>query len=153
MNDDVLDDARNWAEENLFGGGREFIESRQARGRALEVSGPNGTEELLGESPFFKARAAFKMPLVEPPLGARGLAAAWSLSLTSPAFGSHAASANESLQVMGGLGYTEETLVEYCVRRSRGWMIAGGSIEMMKNRLAESIFERRFSQRPPKSAR
>jgi alkylation response protein AidB-like acyl-CoA dehydrogenase len=58
--------------------------------------------------------------------------------------------ANESLQVMGGLGYTEETLVEYCVRRSRGWMIAGGSIEMMKNRLAEIIFERRFSQRAPK---
>jgi alkylation response protein AidB-like acyl-CoA dehydrogenase len=59
--------------------------------------------------------------------------------------------ANESLQVMGGLGYTEETLVEYCVRRSRGWMIAGGSIEMMKNRLAEIIFERRFSQRAPRA--
>jgi alkylation response protein AidB-like acyl-CoA dehydrogenase len=57
---------------------------------------------------------------------------------------------NESLQVMGGLGYTQETLVEYCVRRSRGWMIAGGSIEMMKNRLAEIVFERRFSQRPPR---
>jgi alkylation response protein AidB-like acyl-CoA dehydrogenase len=61
--------------------------------------------------------------------------------------------ANESLQVMGGLGYTEETLVEYCVRRSRGWMIAGGSIEMMKNRLAEIIFERRFSQRAPRVAK
>jgi alkylation response protein AidB-like acyl-CoA dehydrogenase len=60
--------------------------------------------------------------------------------------------ANESLQVMGGLGYTQETLVEYCVRRTRGWMIAGGSIEMMKNRLAESIFGRRFSQRPPRAA-
>ncbi|MBI4205057.1 MAG: acyl-CoA dehydrogenase family protein [Betaproteobacteria bacterium] len=58
--------------------------------------------------------------------------------------------ANEALQVMGGLGYTQETLVEYCVRRTRGWMIAGGSIEMMKNRLAEIIFERRFSQRPPR---
>ena len=55
---------------------------------------------------------------------------------------------NESLQVMGGLGYTQDTLVEYCVRRSRGWMIAGGSIEMMKNRLGEIIFARRFSQRP-----
>src|SRR4029077_8348023 len=55
--------------------------------------------------------------------------------------------ANDSLQVMGGLGYTQETLVEYCVRRSRGWMIAGGSIEMLKNRLAEIVFERRFSQR------
>lgn len=60
---------------------------------------------------------------------------------------------NESLQVMGGLGYTQETLVEYCVRRSRGWMIAGGSIEMMKNRLGEIIFERRFSQRPPRAPR
>jgi hypothetical protein len=38
------------------------------------------------------------------------------------------------------------------VRRTRGWMIAGGSVEMMKNRLAESIFERRFSQRPPRTA-
>ena len=59
--------------------------------------------------------------------------------------------ANEALQVMGGLGYTQETLVEYCVRRSRGWMIAGGSIEMLKNRLAESVFERTFSQRPSKT--
>jgi hypothetical protein len=32
-------------------------------------------------------------------------------------------------------------------------MIAGGSIEMMKNRLAESIFQRRFSQRPPRSSK
>jgi len=56
--------------------------------------------------------------------------------------------ANESLQVMGGLGYTQEELVEYCVRRCRGWMIAGGSIEILKNRIAESVFERSFSQRP-----
>jgi alkylation response protein AidB-like acyl-CoA dehydrogenase len=60
--------------------------------------------------------------------------------------------ANEAMQVMGGLGYTQETLVEYCLRRTRGWMIAGGSIEMMKNRLAEVIFERRFSQRPPRAS-
>jgi len=56
--------------------------------------------------------------------------------------------ANESLQVMGGLGYTHEELVEYCVRRCRGWMIAGGSIEILKNRIAEAVFERSFSQRP-----
>jgi alkylation response protein AidB-like acyl-CoA dehydrogenase len=56
--------------------------------------------------------------------------------------------ANEALQIMGGLGYTRETLVEYCLLRTRGWMIAGGSIEMLKNRIAECIFERRFSQRP-----
>jgi alkylation response protein AidB-like acyl-CoA dehydrogenase len=55
--------------------------------------------------------------------------------------------ANEALQVMGGLGYSQEELVEYCVRRCRGWMIAGGSIEILKNRIAEAIFERSFSQR------
>ena len=55
--------------------------------------------------------------------------------------------ANEALQVMGGTGYSQESLVEYCVRRIRGWMIAGGSIEMLKNRIAEGVFERTFSQR------
>ncbi|WP_142846184.1 acyl-CoA dehydrogenase family protein [Telmatospirillum sp. J64-1] len=55
--------------------------------------------------------------------------------------------ANEALQVMGGYGYSTESLVEYCVKRTRGWMIAGGSIEMLKNRIAEHVFERRFDQR------
>jgi len=61
--------------------------------------------------------------------------------------------ANEALQIMGGTGYSQELLVEYCLRRCRGWMIAGGSIEMMKNRIAEGIFGRSFSQRPDRSAR
>jgi alkylation response protein AidB-like acyl-CoA dehydrogenase len=55
--------------------------------------------------------------------------------------------ANEALQVMGGMGFSQESIVEYCVRRTRGWMIAGGSIEILKNRIAETIFERRFDQR------
>ena len=57
---------------------------------------------------------------------------------------------SEAMQVMGGMGYTEDTLVEYCFRKCRGWMIAGGSIEILKNRIAESVFERTFSQRPSK---
>jgi alkylation response protein AidB-like acyl-CoA dehydrogenase len=57
------------------------------------------------------------------------------------------------MQIMGGMGYTEETLVEYCFRKCRGWMIAGGSIEILKNRIAEGVFERSFSQRPPKAAK
>jgi len=56
--------------------------------------------------------------------------------------------ANEALQVMGGTGYSSDALVEYCVRRCRGWMIAGGSIEILKNRIAESVFGRDFPQRP-----
>lgn len=59
--------------------------------------------------------------------------------------------ANEALQVMGGMGYSQESIVEYCLRRIRGWMIAGGSIEMLKNRIAEGVFERSFSQRTPKA--
>ncbi|HZC58273.1 MAG TPA: acyl-CoA dehydrogenase [Xanthobacteraceae bacterium] len=55
--------------------------------------------------------------------------------------------ANEAVQIMGALGYSRETLVEYCMRRTRGWMIAGGSIEMLKNRIAEHVFDRRFDQR------
>lgn len=56
--------------------------------------------------------------------------------------------ASEALQVMGGMGYSQEALVEYCMRRCRGWMIAGGSIEILKNRIAEGVFERSFPQRP-----
>lgn len=58
--------------------------------------------------------------------------------------------ANEAMQVMGGMGYSQESIVEYCVRRTRGWMIAGGSIEMLKNRIAEGVFERQFPQRAPR---
>jgi len=29
-------------------------------------------------------------------------------------------------------------------------MIAGGSIEILKNRIAESVFDRKFDQRPPR---
>jgi alkylation response protein AidB-like acyl-CoA dehydrogenase len=55
--------------------------------------------------------------------------------------------ASESVQAMGALGYSRESLVEYCMRRTRGWMIAGGSIEILKNRIAEHVFDRRFDQR------
>ena len=55
--------------------------------------------------------------------------------------------ANEALQIMGGLGFSEESTVQYALRRTRGWMIAGGSIEILKNRIAEGVFGRSFSQR------
>jgi len=55
--------------------------------------------------------------------------------------------ANTAMQAMGAMGYSTETLVEYCMRRTRGWMIAGGSTEVLKNKIAESVFDRRFSQR------
>ena len=60
--------------------------------------------------------------------------------------------AHEAVQAMGAMGYSREALVEYCMRRCRGWMIAGGSIEILKNRIAEHVFDRRFDQRPPRKA-
>jgi alkylation response protein AidB-like acyl-CoA dehydrogenase len=60
--------------------------------------------------------------------------------------------ANEAIQIMGATGYSQDNLVEWCMRRCRGWMIAGGSIEILKNRIAEHLFERRFDQRRPKPA-
>jgi alkylation response protein AidB-like acyl-CoA dehydrogenase len=55
--------------------------------------------------------------------------------------------ANEALQVMGASGYSQMELVEYCLRRTRGWMIAGGSLEILKNKIAEEVFETKFDQR------
>lgn len=55
--------------------------------------------------------------------------------------------ANEAMQVAGGAGFSEMSLIDYCMRRTRGWMIAGGSLEMMRNRIAEGVFGTRFAQR------
>ena len=54
---------------------------------------------------------------------------------------------DQSMQSMGAYGYSTEALVEYCLKRTRGWLIAGGTPEMLKNRIAEEIFGRRFNQR------
>ena len=54
---------------------------------------------------------------------------------------------NESMQIMGAAGFSEDSLAQYCVKRTRGWMIAGGSVEILKNRIAEGVFDRKFSQR------
>ena len=60
--------------------------------------------------------------------------------------------ANEAMQVMGGSGYSEDSLVEYCFRRTRGWQIAGGTTEILLNRIAETVFDRRFPQAPVRQA-
>jgi hypothetical protein len=59
--------------------------------------------------------------------------------------------ANEAMQVMGGTGFSEASLVDYCMRRTRGWMIAGGPVEILKTRIAEGVFDRRFPQRDRKT--
>ncbi len=58
--------------------------------------------------------------------------------------------ANSALQIFGGYGYDHEAAVNYLFRRTRGWMIAGGTVEQMLNRIASEVFGENFSQRPPR---
>jgi alkylation response protein AidB-like acyl-CoA dehydrogenase len=60
---------------------------------------------------------------------------------------------NGALQAFGASGYSTQFPLEYLARRVRGWMIAGGSVEIMRNRIAEDVFDQRFSQRRPEEAR
>jgi alkylation response protein AidB-like acyl-CoA dehydrogenase len=55
--------------------------------------------------------------------------------------------AHEALQIFGGYGYSTEYPLEYIFKRIRGWMIAGGTPEMLKNKIAEEVFGMKFSQR------
>ena len=56
----------------------------------------------------------------------------------------------EAIQIHGGYGMSREFPLVYLYGRARGWMVAGGTCEMMRNRIASEILERRFSQRPPR---
>ncbi len=48
--------------------------------------------------------------------------------------------ADRSLQIHGGSGYSAEHPVEYIFRRVRGWMIAGGTTEILRDRIARAVF-------------
>ena len=82
----------------------------------------------------------------------KGLPSAYETALAKVACNQAGFEVQPGVQVMGALGDSCELLVEYCMRRTRGWMIAGGSIEMLKIRIAEHVFDRRFDQRKPKAA-
>ena len=59
--------------------------------------------------------------------------------------------ANDALQAFGAAGYSTDLPMEYFVRRIRGWMIAGGSVEILRNTIAQDVFGTRFSQRRPEA--
>jgi alkylation response protein AidB-like acyl-CoA dehydrogenase len=48
--------------------------------------------------------------------------------------------ADTCLQILGGAGYVSGSAIDYIWRRTRGWMIAGGSIEVLRNRVADELF-------------
>lgn len=47
--------------------------------------------------------------------------------------------ADDAVQVLGGYGYDAESVVSYLYERTRGWLIAGGTAEVMMNRIAQVI--------------
>jgi alkylation response protein AidB-like acyl-CoA dehydrogenase len=57
--------------------------------------------------------------------------------------------ANQALQIFGGYGYTDDSPLNYIFKRTRGWMIAGGSVEMQRNRIARELLKRQVAQPAP----
>ena len=51
-------------------------------------------------------------------------------------------SVNAAIQTLGAMGLSDETNLPYLFGRTRGWMIAGGSVEMMRNRIADTVIGR-----------
>ncbi len=133
-----------------FNKAREYASSRQQFGRPLcEFQGLQwkfaDTAIKLEGAQLLLYRAASNAD--------RGLPSAYETAVAKAACNQAGfEAANEAIQIMGGTGYSQDSLVEWCMRRCRGWMIAGGSIEILKNRIAEHLFERRFDQHRPKPA-
>lgn len=59
--------------------------------------------------------------------------------------------ADDAIQLHGGYGYSTEMPLEYLYRKIRGWSIAGGTVQILRNRLANEIYGQNFSQRPPRT--
>jgi butyryl-CoA dehydrogenase len=54
---------------------------------------------------------------------------------------------DQALEVFGVRGYTDAYPIERLLRDSRGWPIAGGTLQVQRLTIASSIFGRRFDQR------
>lgn len=52
-----------------------------------------------------------------------------------------------ALQVFGGYGYSKEYPIERMLRDSRGWPLAGGTVQIQRINIAAAMLGRRFSQR------
>jgi butyryl-CoA dehydrogenase len=52
-----------------------------------------------------------------------------------------------ALEILGGYGYSAEYPVERMLRDSRGWPLAGGTLQIQKIVIAAAVLGRRFDQR------
>jgi alkylation response protein AidB-like acyl-CoA dehydrogenase len=51
-----------------------------------------------------------------------------------------------AMEILGGYGYSAEYPVERMLRDSRGWPLAGGTLQMQRIIIAATVFGRRFDQ-------
>jgi len=52
-----------------------------------------------------------------------------------------------AMQIFGGYGYSKEYPIERMLRDSRGWPLAGGTVQMQRINIAGAMLGRRFTQR------
>jgi alkylation response protein AidB-like acyl-CoA dehydrogenase len=52
-----------------------------------------------------------------------------------------------ALQIFGGNGYSKEFPIERLLRDSRGWPVAGGTVQIQRINIASAMLGRRFNQR------
>ncbi len=56
---------------------------------------------------------------------------------------------DKAMEILGAVGYSAEYPIERMLRDSRGWPIAGGTLQIQRLIIASAIFGRRFDQRLP----
>lgn len=52
-----------------------------------------------------------------------------------------------AMQIFGGYGYSKEYPIERMLRDSRGWPLAGGTVQIQRINIASAMLGRRFNQR------
>lgn len=50
--------------------------------------------------------------------------------------------ANQAMQIFGGYGFTTDSPLDYIFKRTRGWMIAGGTVELQLERIGREVLKR-----------
>jgi len=53
---------------------------------------------------------------------------------------------DQAMEILGGYGYSSEYPIERMLRDSRGWPIAGGTLQIQRILIAAMVFGRRFNQ-------
>jgi hypothetical protein len=99
LNTAILDELRNFVEDDLFGSSQAVLDAHTIGGRQLTVDDTfGGTTELLDQTPMWKAKLCAKFHLPDMWPAGTHVRSSLSLAVTTPSFGSHAESGNQDWQ-------------------------------------------------------